>query len=284
MQRPPALDIDRLIERNNLNFLGNGARTLLFAHGFGCDQVMWRFVAPAFAADHRVVLMDHVGSGASDRNAYRVERYNSLQGYADDILEICEALDLRDAIFVGHSVSAMIGLLAERADPRRFACMVMVAPSPRYINDEGYVGGFERPDVEELLDLLDRNHVEWSSKLAPLIMGNAERPELTHELASSFCQTDPLVARQFARVTFMSDTRSELAGCRTPCLILQCRDDVIAPLAVGDYLNCTLPDSELVVMQATGHCPHLSAPQEIIDAIRSYMKVMDERAHGAATA
>jgi sigma-B regulation protein RsbQ len=244
---------------------------MMFAHGFGCDQNMWRFVAPAFERTHRVVLFDHVGAGGSDRSAYSKSKYAKLEGYVDDVLEICREAGLEDVIFVGHSVSAMIGILAAIREPERFSKLVLVGPSPRYIDDDGYVGGFKRGDIEGLLESLDANYLGWSSTMAPVIMGNPERPELGRELANNFCRMDPEIARQFARVTFLSDNRADLLRLRTPSLILQCSQDVIAPLAVGEYVNKALPDSKLVVLKATGHCPNLSAPTETIAAIEDFV-------------
>jgi sigma-B regulation protein RsbQ len=260
-----------VIERNNVRVSGEGTQPMMFAHGFGCDQNMWRFVAPAFAKTHRLVLFDHVGAGRSDLSAWSKTKYASLQGYAQDVLEICHQLDLRDVIFVGHSVSAMIGVLAAVREPERFAKLVMVGPSPRYVDDEGYVGGFKRSDIEGLLESLDANYLGWSTTMAPVIMGNSDKPDLGRELADSFCRTDPGIARQFARVTFLSDNRADLRRLRVPSLILQCSEDVIAPLAVGEYLHRELPGSKLVVMKATGHCPNLSAPAETIAAIEAFL-------------
>jgi sigma-B regulation protein RsbQ len=244
---------------------------MVLAHGFGCDQNMWRFVWPAFADDHRIVLFDHVGAGGSDVGAFDAGRYSSLGGYADDVLEICQELDLTDVVFVGHSVSAMIGVLAAAQEPERFGCLVLIGPSPRYIDDEGYSGGFSRADIEGLLASMDSNYLGWSSQMAPVIMGNEERPELGEELTNSFCRADPEIARQFARVTFLSDNRGDLARVKTPSLILQCSRDAIAPEAVGDYVNERLPDSRLVRLEATGHCPNLSAPDETIRAIKAFL-------------
>jgi sigma-B regulation protein RsbQ len=261
-----------VLARNNVTVQGPAdAPPMLFAHGFGCDQHMWRHVAPAFAADHRVVLFDHVGAGGADPAAWDPERYASLDGYASDVLEICAALDLTGVVFVGHSVSAMIGVLAARREPERFAKLVLVGPSPRYVDDEGYHGGFSREDIEGLLESLDSNFLGWSSAMAPVIVGNPDRPELGEELTNSFCRTDPEIARHFARVTFLSDNRADLAAVRTPALVLQCADDVIAPTAVGDYVHAQLPASTLVRMRATGHCPNLSAPDETIAAIREFL-------------
>ena len=238
-------------DKNNVHVSGTGIRPMLFAHGFGCDQSMWRHVAPAFAADHKVVTFDHIGAGGSDLSAYDREKYSSLAGYADDVLDICRAHDLRDVVFVGHSVSAMIGVLAAVKEPARFSRLVLVAPSPRYINDGDYVGGFTRQDIDGLLDLLDSNYMAWSSMLGPTIMGNPDRPELGDELTSSFCRTDPAIARHFDRVTFLSDNREDLPKLRRPSLILQCAQDVIAPSAVGEYLHRNLAASRLVQLQAT---------------------------------
>src|SRR4051794_16462863 len=235
---------------------------MIFAHGFGCDQNMWRFVAPAFARDHRVVLFDHVGAGGSDLSAYDPERYSALDGYARDVVEICAALDLRDAVLVGHSVSAMIGVLAAARAPERIGALVLVGPSPRYIDDDGYTGGFSRADIEELLESLDSNFLGWSSAMAPVIMGNEDRPQLGEELTNSFCRADPAIAKQFARATFLSDNRADLRRVETPALVLQCAQDVIAPREVGEYVSRELPAGELVLLEATGHCPNLSAPDE----------------------
>jgi sigma-B regulation protein RsbQ len=260
------------LTRNNVRTMGGGHPPLMFAHGFGCDQNMWRFVAPAFVDRHTVVLFDHVGAGQSDIRAYDRRKYGSLAGYAADVLDICRELQLSDVVFVGHSVSAMIGALAAKQDPGRFKALVMVGPSPRYLNDEGYVGGFSRQDIDGLLDSLDSNYLGWSSAMAPAIMGNPDRPELGMELTNSFCRTDPDIASHFARVTFLSDNRQDLAHVAVPTLVLQCAEDVIAPNAVGEYVHRNLPQSELVYMRATGHCPNLSAPAETIAAIAAFVQ------------
>jgi sigma-B regulation protein RsbQ len=259
-------------QRNAVTVTGSpSGQPMMFAHGYGCDQNMWRFVAPAFADTHRLVLFDHVGGGRSDLRAYDEQRYSTLDGYAQDILEIIDEYDLYDVIYVGHSVAAMMGVLAAARAPERFAHLILIGPSPCYIDDDGYVGGFGRPDVEEMLESLDSNYLGWSSAMAPVIMGNADRPQLGEELTNSFCRTDPEIARHFARVVFLSDNRADLAAVRTPSLILQCSDDVIAPAAVGEYVHRHLPGSTLVSMKATGHCPNLSAPAETIAAIRAYL-------------
>jgi sigma-B regulation protein RsbQ len=261
-----------VLARNHVRVLGRGRRPMLFAHGFGCDQNMWRFVTPAFEDDYRIVLFDYVGSGKSDLGAYSEARYGTLAGYAEDVLDVCRALDLRDVVFVGHSVSGVVGLLAAVREPARFSRLVLVGPSPRYVNDPpDYVGGFERPDIEGLLDMMDRNYMGWASFLAPNVMKNPDRPELSAELERSFCSTDPRIARQFARVTFLSDNRADLAAVDTPALILQCSEDMIAPLTVGDYLHRHLKGSTLRVMAATGHCPHMSHPDETVRLIREYL-------------
>jgi len=270
MSRVPSQVAD-VTRRNNVTVVGRGEPALLFAHGFGCDQNMWRYVVPAFERAHRVVLFDHVGAGQSERAAYNRQKYSTLDGYATDVLEICQALELSDVVFVGHSVSSMIGVLAANREPDRFKALVLVGPSPRYINDDGYVGGFSREDIEGLLGSLDSNYLGWSTAMAPAIMGNAGRPELGQELTNSFCRTDPEIASHFARVTFFSDNRQDLAAVRIPTLILQCSEDVIAPYAVGDFIHERIPGSELVVMKATGHCPNLSAPDETAAAIEAFL-------------
>jgi len=261
-----------VLRRNNVKVTGRSdGRPMIFAHGFGCDQNMWRFVAPAFEDGHRVVLFDHVGAGDSDLTAYDAERYGSLEGYAADVLEICAALDLSDAVFVGHSVSTIVGVLAAARDPQRIGKLVLVGPSPRYIDDHGYTGGFSREDIEELLESLDSNFLGWSSAMAPAIMGNPGRPELGAELTESFCRMEPEIASRFARVTFPSDNRADLPAVRVPTLVLQCSDDAIAPRAVGEFVHREIPDSTFVQLAATGHCPNLSAPEETIDAIRAFV-------------
>jgi sigma-B regulation protein RsbQ len=244
---------------------------MLFAHGYGCDQEMWRFVAPDFEVDHKVVLFDHVGAGKSDLSAYDPDKYASLAGYASDVVEICRELELSDVVFVGHSVSAMIGVLALQRAPELFGALVMIGPNPRYVDDGGYIGGFSRNDVVGLLDALDANHLGWSAQMAPVIMGNPDRPELTEELTNSFCRTDPHIARQFARVTFLSDNRGDLGGIAVPTLVLQCSQDVIAPDAVGRFVHECIPGSAFTQLAATGHCPHLSSPEETVAAIRAFL-------------
>jgi len=260
-----------MLKRNNVKVLGRGTKTLLLAHGFGCDQNMWRFITPAFQDDYRVVLFDYVGAGQSDTSAYSRTRYGTLRGYAQDVLEICHALELKDVIFVGHSVSAMIGVLAAIDEPSRFEKLILIGPSPCYASDGDYVGAFSKSDIESLLESLDSNYLGWSSTMAPVIMGTPQRPELGAELTNSFCRADPEIAKSFARVTFTSDNRADLPRVTTPSLILQCSQDVIAPLEVGEYLHRNLAGSQLQVLEATGHCPHLSAPEETIAAMKAYL-------------
>ena len=260
-----------ITKRNNVKVFGKGTQPMLFAHGFGCDQNMWRYITPAFENDYKIILFDYVGAGKSAIHTYQPERYASLQGYAQDILEICEELQLTDVIFVGHSVSSMIGVLAAIEKPGYFEKLIMVAPSPCYINEEGYKGGFERKDIEDLLETMEKNYIGWANFLAPNIMGNADRPELGEELTESFCSTDPLIARQFAEATFFSDNREDLKNIKTPSLILQCSDDIIAPLEVGEYLEENLQGSTKKVMKAVGHCPHMSEPEETISLIKEYL-------------
>jgi sigma-B regulation protein RsbQ len=257
--------------RNNVHVSGEGASTMFFAHGFGCDQNMWRLLSPTYEKRYRTVLFDLVGSGSSDLSAYDPGKYASLQGYADDVLEIVREFGQGPAIFVGHSVSAMIGMLANLKEPEHFAAQVMIGPSPCYINDGEYVGGFSRADIESLLETLESNYLGWSSNMAPAIMGAPEQPELAVELTNSFCRTDPDIAKQFARVTFLSDVRAELPRLNAPTLIVQCNDDIIAPVSVGEYLLRVLPRGTLSVVENVGHCPHLSAPGASTKAIDAFL-------------
>ncbi len=258
-------------ERNNVKVAGDGPVTLLLAHGFGCDQTMWRFLAPNYTGRFRVVTFDLVGSGASDLSAYDRTKYATLHGYADDVLEIIAEYGNGPVVFIGHSVSAMIGMLAAIKQPRCFTAQVMVGPSPCYINDGDYIGGFSRDDIEELLETMDSNYLGWSSNLAPAIMGVPERPELGQELTNSFCRTNPDIARHFARVTFLSDHRADVSSCATPTLVLQCSDDMVAPMSVGEFMLGTLPVCQLRVIDNVGHCPHMSAPAASTLAIDAFL-------------
>jgi sigma-B regulation protein RsbQ len=270
----PDLDVEQRV-RARYNIVEHGrsdAPAMVFAHGFGCDQNMWRYVWPAFAGSHRVVLFDHIGFGQSDAAAHDPDRHADLRGYADDVIDVCQALGLRETVFVGHSVSAMIGVLASQRDPGGFARLVLICPSPSFIDDGDYVGGFSRSDIAELLESLDSNVLGWSANMAPVIMGNPDRPELAEELAASICQADPTIARQFARTTFLSDHRTDLAQTNTASLVLQCSDDALAPVSVGTYVHQQLPDSTLVVLNADGHCPNLSEPTATVAAIQRFLE------------
>lgn len=259
------------LARNNVNIIGNGQQVILFAHGFGCDQTAWQFVIDAFTDDFKVVLFDYTGSGKSDISKYSTTKYGVIDGYVQDVLDICEALNLKDVIFVGHSVSCMIGLLAAIKAPEYFSKLVFVGPSARYLNEGDYVGGFEREDLEKLFELMEGNYLGWSSMMAPNIMGNAERPELGGFLTSSFCATDPDVAKDFAKVTFFSDNRADLGNLTVESLTLQCAEDIIAPDAVGKFINEHTPKNQIVFLNATGHCPHISEPEETIQAIKAFV-------------
>jgi sigma-B regulation protein RsbQ len=260
-----------VVTRNNVVEMGNpNGRPLVFAHGFGCDQGMWRLVAPHFT-DHRVVLFDHVGAGGSDAGAYDRARYDSLDGYADDVAEICEALDLRDAVLVGHSVSSMISVIAASTAEDRVSGLVLIGPSPRYVDEGDYVGGFSRDDIDHMLLAASGNFTGWAQAMGPTIMGNDDRPELGEELTAAFCRLDPRIASHFAEVTFLSDNRRDLATVSVPTLVLQCSDDPIAPPAVGAYVHRMIPGSRLEVLDVTGHCPHLSHPRETIAVIERFL-------------
>ncbi|MDO6390444.1 alpha/beta hydrolase [Pontibacter sp. BT731] len=262
-----------VIKRNNINVSGKGERPLVFGHGFGCDQNMWRFVTPAFQQHYKIVLFDHVGAGNSDLAAYDTVKYNTLQGYATDILEIIDTLDLQDVIFVGHSVSAMMGVLSAIKTLALFSKLILIGPSPCYINDKNYFGGFDRADMLSMLAYMERDYTLWADTFALLIMGNPDMPSLGEELIESFCNTDPDIARHFAHVTFLSDNRPDLPKLQTEALIMQCSDDIIAPEEVGDYVHNAIKNSTLVHLKATGHCPNLSSPLEVIDIMEGYLQV-----------
>jgi sigma-B regulation protein RsbQ len=263
--------------RNNVNVLGRGERTMICAHGYGCDQNMWRFLTPAFQDSYRIVLYDLVGSGRSELSAYDRAKYSSLHGHAQDLIAIAREFASGPAVFVGHSVSAMIGLLAGVAEPALFSHHIMIGPSPRYVNEGDYVGGFSQQDIDSLLDTLDSNYLGWASAMAPTIMGAPDRPELGEELTNSFCATDPEIAKHFARTTFLSDNRADLPNLLAHTLILQCSDDVIAPVAVGEYVHAQLPNSVLRLIDNIGHCPHLSAPEAIAAAMHDFLRTPDGR-------
>jgi sigma-B regulation protein RsbQ len=264
----------RALQRNNVKVTGAGKQTLVFAHGYGCDQNMWRHVVPAFSGDYSIVLFDYVGSGLADVSCFDRARYSTLRGYALDIVEILTELDLKNVHFVGHSVSSMIGALAFLQAPERFATLTMIGPSPCYINTDAYHGGFERSDIEGLLETLESNHVAWSATMAPVIMGNPEKPEFASELEASFCRMDPFLANHFARVTFLSDNRGDLPKVTAKTLVLQCQKDAIAGFSVGEYVHRCLPNSQFVVLNATGHCPHISAPDEVNRELRRFLETI----------
>jgi sigma-B regulation protein RsbQ len=261
-----------VLQRNNVVITGRGQQPIVFAHGFGCDQQMWRFMAPAFEDTHRVVLFDHIGCGKSDLKAYDPSHHTALEGYAGDVVEIIEAADLNDVIFVGHSVSAMIGILAANRVAHRFSKLVLICPSPRYLNDPPrYVGGFERADVDDLIDMIETNMLGWANFLAPMVMGPENDVELTRELKESFCAIDPFITRQFAAATFLGDNRPDLDLVTVPTLIVQCADDAIAPAVVGQYVHQHIKGSTLETIEATGHCPHMTHPQETLAALRAFL-------------
>ncbi len=260
-----------ILRRNNVKVFGKGERVLMFAHGFGCDQVMWRYITPAFEENYKIVLFDYVGCGKSEIAAYDENRYTSLHGYALDIIEICEELHLSNIILVGHSVSSMIGILASIQRPDIFNSLILVCPSSCYLNKDDYSGGFDRKDLEELLQVMENNYIGWSDYLAPIVMKNSERPELTEELTNSFCSMDHQITRNFARVTFFSDNRKDLSKVRVPSLILQCSQDDIAPERVGKFINERLKESSIIFMKATGHCPHMSHPAETIQCMKDFI-------------
>ena len=260
-----------VVKRNNVVVKGTGSQVIMFAHGFGCDQNMWRYVAPAFEENYKTILFDHVGAGGSDLSAFVPQKYEKLEGYANDIIEIATSLQLQDIIFIGHSVGALMGIIASQKSPGLFKSLILVSPSPSHINEGDYIGGFTKPQIDELLESLDKNHLGWSMAMAPVIMGNPDKIELGQELANSFCRTDPAIAKHFARTTFLSDKRGLLSAVDIPSLILQCSDDVIAPEEVGKYMHQKMTGSRLVIMKATGHCPNLSAPEETTYEIMKFL-------------
>ena len=261
-----------IIKRNNVTVTGTGSETIIFAHGFGCDKNTWRNVAFAFEQDYRVILFDYVGAGKSDISLYDSKKYSSLNGYAQDIIDICTTLEIGRAILVGHSVSCMIAVIASLMRPQLFSKLVFVSPSPYFFNEGNYKGGLEKEDVDELFLMMDSNYLGWSSIMAPAIMGNPDRPELGQDLSNSFCATDPDIAKEFAKVTFYSDNRKNLPLVQVPSLTLQCREDMLAPLDVGTYMEANILNNSLAQLKATGHCPHLSAPEEIISSIKAYFR------------
>ena len=266
-----------VLKRNNVTVIGEGTQPMLFAHGLGCDQHMWRYITPAFEKKYRLILFDYVGSGKSDRTEYDPIRYNELGGYAQDVLDVCQALALTNVVFVGHSVSSMIGLLAAIRQPQLFDQLVMIAPSARYLNEKpDYIGGFEQSDIDQMLDIMDQNYMRWATTLAPAVMGNPDRPGLSQELAQSFYATDWVIMQQFARITYFSDHRFELPKMQIPTLVLQSSQDIVAPLFVGEYIHKNLPYSTLRYMKATGHYPHLSASAETVALVSEHLSTLQQ--------
>ncbi|MBT2556655.1 alpha/beta hydrolase [Hymenobacter sp. ISL-91] len=260
-----------ILKRNNVRILGGGEKILLFVNGFGCDQTIWRFITPALSGQYRLVMFDHVGAGLSDLTAYDPVKYNSLEGYAEDVLDICRELELRAVTLVGHSVGAMIGMLAAIREPAWFEKLLLLCPSPHYLNENSYHGGFERQDIYDMLAFMDQDFVGWADEFAPFIMGNPDRPLLSAELLHSFCQSDPVIAKRFARVTFLADNRPDVGHCHTPCLLVQCAHDLIAPPEVGAFLLARFPTARLITLPVSGHCPHLSAPIETLNALEPFL-------------
>jgi sigma-B regulation protein RsbQ len=263
--------MQNVLKRNNVTIIGEGEQVLLFAHGFGCDQSTWKYIISYFSPDYKLILFDYVGSGKADHSAYDPIRYDSLQGYAEDIVDICKALKLENVIFIGHSVSSMIGALAAIRLPSAFKKLIFICPSPRYLNDTDYTGGFEEADLNDLFELMDDDYIAWAHATAPAIMGTPNQSLLGEELAESFCSMHPEIAKSFARITFLSDNRKDLANIPVQSITLQCSEDIIAPLFVGDYIKANTPNNTLLVLKTTGHCPHMSAPAETFAAIELFL-------------
>lgn len=264
-------EADKVATRNNVKVLGTGKRTLMLGHGFGCDQNTWRLLLPYLNDNFQIVVFDYVGAGKSDLSAYTTQRYSNLDGYALDVVEICQELDLQDVIFVGHSVSSMIGILSQKMKPNLFKSLIFIGPSPRYLNADDYRGGIDKHDLDGLLEVMDNNYQGWSRMLAPKIMGNPQQPELSEQLAESFCATDPTIAKQFARVTFLSDNRNDLPGLNIPSLTIQCEEDFLTSAHVAAYIQSHTPNNQLTMLTSTGHCPHLSDPQGVAKAMMDFL-------------
>lgn len=260
-----------ILKRNNVTVKGSGEKTIFFAHGFGCDQNSWKYIEANFAADHKIVLFDYVGAGRSDLKEYDAKKYDSLQGYSSDVIEICNELDLKKVIFIGHSVSCMIGLLAAIEKPALFEKLVFIGPSPCYINDREYIGGFDKETIDSLMEVMEEDYISWSKSLAPAIMNEGNGESLGKELTDSFCSIDPQIAKQFARVTFLGDNRKDLSRLNIPSLTIQCSGDTIAPPAVGKYMNKHTPKNTITVIDGAGHCLHMSQPEKTITAIRAFL-------------
>jgi len=273
-----------IIKRNNINISGKGKKPIIFAPGFGCDQTVWKDVLPAFEEDYQVILFDYVGFGGSDISAFNSVKYGKLSGYVQDVLDVCAVLDLKEAIFVGHSVSSMIGLLASNAEQSYFSHLIMIGPSPCYLNDPpDYYGGFEKEDLENLIDMMEKNYIGWANVFSSTLINNAERTDAAKELEDRFCSTDPLIATTFAKACFFTDSRQDITKAKVPSLILQCTEDIIAPKGVGEYLKRNMPNSEITYMNTSSHCPHISDPDETILSIKNYLINQTELLVGEGT-
>ena len=263
--------MSNIVKRNNVQITGAGENQIIFGHGFGCDQLVWKEVVKEFNDDYRIITFDYVGSGQSDKGAYSKDRYSTLDGYKQDLIDVCDSLGEGTSIFVGHSVSSMIGMLASIERPELFSKLIMIAPSPYYLNESGYQGGFDKTDIEELLELMEVNYKQWAKYLAPLIMLNENLPELAEDFEELLCSNDPQIAREFAEVTFTTDVRAELKRLLVPTLIMQPQYDAIVPNEVGHYVHKQIPQSQLVVMEAIGHNPHISHAVETSAVIKEYL-------------
>ncbi len=265
----------RSLRKNNVSISGSGSKTLVFVHGYGCDQSMWRFVAPQFELSHRVVLYDLTGMGQSDLSEYDFKAYRTLQRHADDLTAILEDLEVSDGVLIGHSVGATIACLAALKCPERISALALVAPSPSFMNDAAYTGGFDREALEGLVNLMDENFLGWTSRVTPTIAGEDRAGETAAELTQSFCRTDPAIAKHFGRITFLADHRADMKRVEAPAAIIQCTDDALAPVDVGVWLSENMKRGTLKFIEATGHCPHMTEPAKTTEAIREFLAVTD---------
>ncbi|WP_025143776.1 alpha/beta fold hydrolase [Pedobacter jeongneungensis] len=260
-----------ILIRNNVKILGEGSQVIMLAHGFGCAQSSWKYITDAFLEDYKVILFDYVGSGDSDLSQYDKRKYATLEGYACDVIDIIETLELSNVIFIGHSVSSMIGMIAALQLPEAFKKLIFIGPSPRYLNDRDYIGGFNIGDLETIFEHIAEDYVGWSKQLAPVVMDTPSKPELSDFLQECFEATDPSVALAFAMATFKADYRDKLKDLEVPSLTLQSSNDIMAPLSAGEFIYKNTPENFLVVMKATGHFPHISAPEETIKEIKEFI-------------
>lgn len=266
--------MQEILKRNNVNIIGKGEKTIVFGHGLACDQKIWDTILPYFEEDYQIVLYDYVGSGDSDFSAFDTERYSTMHGYAKDLLEILEAIDVGEVIFVGHSVSAMIGILASIEKPEYFENLILIGSSPRYLNEHpNYHGGYDESDIEELITMMEMNFSGWATLAAANFMNNPDRPLLTEQLIEVYNEEDPAMMKSFAEVVFLSDHRQDLPEVTIPSLIMQCSEDSIVPLESAEYLHKHLKNSKLIVMEATGHYPQISYPEETVNTILEYINV-----------